>query len=277
VPAAPQPGTGGDATDSRLPRRVVAGYWQSWGGPSLKLRDVPPAFNLVLAAFAVGDPTGKVNFSQTVQSKSSFVKDVEALHKADRPVLLSIGGWDDGGLKITTDRQRRELVNSVAKIIDTYHFAGIDWDLEHGIDPVQVAQATRDLKSRYGGDFIVTMAPLLDPPKEIEQLELAARIADVVDLASPQFYNYGTVDPNWIVDRTLAWGRTVGQDKVGMGFMTVDTPTDNGEQSPSHVCQIWRQLTSRNPAARGVSTWSINLDKSSGYDFARKCAPSVVR
>jgi chitinase len=241
------------------------------------LRDVPPVYNLVFASFAVGDATGKVNFSQTVQSKSSFIKDVETLNKADRPVLLSVGGWDDGGLQITTDGQRRTFVNSASKIIDTYHFAGIDWDLEHGIDPVQLAQATRDLKNRYGRDFIVTMTPLLDPAKEVEQLELAARIADVIDLASPQFYNYGTVDPNWIVDRTLAWGRIVGQDNVGMGFMTVDTESDSGEQSPAQVCQIWRQLLGRNSKARGVSTWSINLDKSSGYKFARECAPSVVR
>ena len=141
----PAPGAKPPTTASLA--RVVAGYWQSWGGPSLKLRDVPPAYNLVFAAFAVGDATGKINFSQTVQSKSSFIKDVEALNKADRPVLLSVGGWDDGGLKITTDGQRRAFVNSASKIIDTYHFAGIDWDLEHGIDPVQVAQATRDLKS----------------------------------------------------------------------------------------------------------------------------------
>ena len=212
-----------------------------------------------------------------MQSKSSFIADVEALNKADRPVILSVGGWDDGGLKITTDGERRAFVNSASKIIDTYHFRGIDWDLEHGIDPVQVAQATRDLKSRYGRDFIVTMAPLLEPEREIQQLELAARIADVLDLASPQFYNYGTVDPTWIVDRTLAWGRVVGQDKVAMGFMTVDTPTDTGELSPSGVCRIWRQLVAQAPTAPGVSTWSINLDKGSGYDFARKCASSIVR
>ena len=187
VPAAPQPDSGGRAAETRLPPRVVAGYWQSWGGPSLKLRDVPRAYNLVFAAFAIGDPTGKITFSQTVQSKASFVEDVDALNKAQRPVLLSIGGWDDGGLKITTDGQRRELVESASKIIDSYHFRGIDWDPEHGIDPIQVAQATRDLKSRYSRDFIVTMAPLLEPEKEIEQLELAARIADVIDLASPQF------------------------------------------------------------------------------------------
>ncbi len=277
VPAAPRPDSGGEAAEDRLPPRVVAGYWQSWGGPSLKLRNVPPAYNLVLAAFAIGDTTGKITFSQTVQSKASFIEDVDALNKARRPVLLSIGGWDDGGLTITTDGQRRELVNSASKIIDTYHFRGIDWDLEHGIDPIQVAQATRDLKSRYGRDFIVTMAPLLDPEQEIDQLELAARIADVLDLASPQFYNYGTVDPTWIVDRTLAWGRVVGQDKVAMGFMTVDTPSDTGEQSPDNVCRIWRLLHAQARDAPGVSTWSINLDKSSGYDFARGCALSVAR
>jgi chitinase len=277
VPAAPQSTSGGEVSEGRLPQRVVAGYWQTWGEPSVRLRDVPAAYNVVLAAFAVGDSTGKVSFSQTVQSKSSFIKDVAALNKADRPVLLSVGGWDDGGLKITTDRQRREFVNSVSKIIDTYHFRGIDWDLEHSIDPIQVAQATRDLKGRYGRDFIVTMAPLLEPAKEIEQLELAARIADVVDLASPQFYNYGTVDPTWIVDRTLAWGRVIGQEKVAMGFMTVDTPTDTGEQSPDNVCQIWRLLQAQARNAPGISTWSINLDKSSGYDFARECAKSVAR
>jgi chitinase len=263
-------------TDRRLPRRVVAGYWQSWGDPSLRLRKVPPAYNVIIAAFAVGDTTGKVTFSQTVQSKSSFIDDVAELNKADRSVLLSVGGWDDGGLQITSDAQRRAFVNSVSKIIDTYHFRGIDWDLEHGIDPVQIAQATRDLKSRYGRDFIVTMAPLLEPQRELQQLELAARISDVLDLASPQFYNYGTVDPLWIVDRTLAWGRVVGEDKVAMGFMTVDTSTDTGEQTPSEVCRIWRQLLAQAPSAPGVSTWSINLDKGSGYDFVRGCARSVI-
>lgn len=277
VPAAPPPNSSGKVAEARLPHRVVAGYWQSWGGPSLRLRNVPAVYNVVLAAFAIGDATGKVSFSQTVQSKSSFIKDVQALNEADRSVLLSVGGWDDGGLKITTDAQRREFTSSVSKIIDTYHFRGIDWDLEHGIDPVQVAQATRDLKSRYGQDFTVTMTPLLEPTREIEQLELAARIADVLDLASPQFYNYGTVDPAWILDQTLAWGRIVGQDKVAMGFMTVDTPTDTGEQSPDNVCRIWRQLRAQAPTAPGISTWSINLDKGSGYDFARQCAPSVVR
>jgi chitinase len=277
VPAGTQPNSGNEAGDSRLPPRIVAGYWQTWGGPSLRLRDVPPAYNVIFAAFAIGDPGGKVTFSQTVQSETSFIADVDALNRAQRPVLLSIGGWDDGGLKITTDGQRRAFVNSVSKIIDTYHFRGIDWDLEHGIDPVQVAQATRDLKSRYGRDFIVTISPLLEPEREVQQLELAARIADVLDLASPQFYNYGTVEPTQIVDRTLAWGRVVGEDKVAMGFMTVDTPTDNGEQTPDGVCRIWRQLVAQAPTAPGVSTWSINLDKRSGYDFARKCARSIVR
>jgi chitinase len=85
------------------------------------------------------------------------------------------------------------------------------------------------------------------------------------------------VEPTQIVDRTLAWGRVVGEDKVSMGYMTVDTPTDNGEQTPDGVCRIWRQLVAQAPAVPGVSTWSINLDKGSGYDFARECALSIIR
>jgi chitinase len=138
--------------------------------------------------------------------------------------------------------RKSDLTSSAGYLLGGYTTLRASRRLEHGIEPIQVAQATRDLKSRYGQDFVVTMAPLLEPAREIEQLELGARIADVVDLASPQFYNYGTVDPNWIVDRTLAWGRVVGHDKVSMGFMTVNTSTDTGEQTPREVCRIWRQL-----------------------------------
>ena len=274
VPASP-PTTSTGASDADLPPRVVAGYWQSWGDPSVRLRDVPAAYNLIFAAFAIGDASGKVTFSQSVQSKSSFIRDVDALNRSGRPVLLSVGGWDDGGLTVRTDTQRRALVRSLSKIIDSYHFQGIDWDLEHGIDPTQIAQATHDLTERYGSDFVITMAPLLDKEREGEQLELAVRITDVLDLASPQFYNHGDVDSSWIVSRTLGWGQVVGQHKVAMGFMTVNTPTDTGEQSPRDVCMIWEQLRAQAPAARGLSTWSINLDKRSGYDFARSCARGV--
>lgn len=263
------------ATKEALPTRVVAGYWQGWGKPAIRLADVPANYNVIIASFAVGDASGKVTFSQSVQSKSSFVSDVDRLQQAGRKVLLSVGGANDGGLKITTDKERKAFLKSVTKIIDANHFHGIDWDFEHGLSPVQIAKATRALKSQYGSQFAVAMAPTLTKSFEDQQLDLAARIKDDLDMVAPQFYNGGSTDPTWIINRALEWAEVVGQEKVAMGFMTTKTPLDTGIQTPDAVCRIWDGLREQAPRARGLMTWSINLDKTTGYDFAKNCAATV--
>ena len=260
---------------SVLPRRVVAGYWQAWGHPSVRLRDVPRDYDLVMVSFATGDSDGTLRFSQSVQSPASFAADMRALRATDRRVLLSVGGWRDGGLEIRSAAQLRVFLRSVSAIIDAHHFQGLDWDLEHGIDPARVAEATRWLKARYGPDFLITMAPVLDPDLEREQQGLAVRIRGVLDMVSLQFYNTGHGDTAWIVDRALLWARAVGEDKVAMAFMTVPTRGDTGELSPAVACGLWRDLVRRAPRARGVVSWSVNLDSRSGYAFARTCGKVV--
>lgn len=260
---------------SVLPRRVVAGYWQAWGHPSVRLRDVPRDYDLVMVSFATGDSDGTLRFSQSVQSPASFAADMRALRATDRRVLLSVGGWRDGGLEIRSAAQLRVFLRSVSAIIDAHHFQGLDWDLEHGIDPARVAEATRWLKARYGPDFLITMAPVLDPGPEREQLDLALRIRGALDMVSLQFYNTGHGDTAWIVDRALLWARAVGEDKVAMAFMTVPTRGDTGELSPAVACGLWRDLVRRAPRARGVVSWSVNLDSRSGYAFARACGKVV--
>ena len=268
--------TGEAGAPTALPAKVLAGYWQGWGTPSVRLGDVPEEYNVIMVAFAVGDDTGHARFSQSVQSTASFVADVDKLRAAGRPVLLSVGGWDDGGLSITTTEQEKALGDSLIGMIDAYHFQGIDWDLEHGFEASRVADVTQRLKAHYGADFAVTMAPPLDKEHDPSQRDLAGRIKNVLDLVSPQYYNGGQSDPAWIVGHALDWGGVVGPDKVGMGFMTVKTASDHGEQTPAAVCSMWRDLSARVPQARGLMTWSINLDKTSGYRFARTCA-EVVR
>ena len=254
----------------------MAGYWQAWGHPSVRLRDVPRDYDLVMVSFATGDSDGTLRFSQSVQSPASFAADVQALRATGgRRVLLSVGGWRDGGLEIRSAAQLRVFLRSVSAIIDTHHFQGLDWDLEHGIDPARVAEATRWLKARYGPDFLITMAPVLDPGLEREQLDLAVRIRGLLDMVSLQFYNTGHGDTAWIVDRALLWARTVGEDKVAMAFMTVPTRGDTGELTPAVACGLWRDLVRRAPRARGVVSWSVNLDSRSGYEFARTCGKVV--
>ena len=282
--AAPAPRASATARDtvrsdtvrsSVLPTRVVGGYWQGWGHPSVRLRDVPRDYDLVMVSFATGDSDGTLRFSQSVQSPASFAADMRALRATGRRVLLSVGGWRDGGLEIRSAAQLRVFLRSVSPIIDAHHFQGLDWDLEHGIDPARVAEATHWLKARYGPDFLITMAPVLDPDLEREQRDLAVRIRGVLDMVSLQFYNTGHGDTAWIVDRALLWARAVGEDKVAMAFMTVPTRGDTGELSPAVACGLWRDLAMRAPKARGVVSWSVNLDSRSGYAFARTCGKVV--
>ena len=190
--------------------------------------------------------------------------------------MLAVGGWNDGGLQIRTEAQLEKFVSTVTPIIDRYHFSGVDWDLEHGLSPATIAEATARLKERYGPKFTVTMAPMLGGPYEREQLDLAQRLRGSLDMANPQYYNGGRSEPQWIVDHSLQWARVVGQGNVGMGFLTEKIPGETGQQSPAAVCRVWQDLLRRAPTARGVMVWSINLDKKAGYPFVRTCARSVL-
>jgi chitinase len=240
------------------------------------MRDVPQDYNLIMAAFAVGDGTGAVRFTQSVQSEASLIADVKDLHDAGRRVVLSVGGWNDGGLQIRTDAQLAQFVGTVTPIIERYHFSGVDWDLEHGISPTTIAEATARLKDRFGPEFSVTMAPILGAPYEREQLDLARRLRGSLDMVNPQYYNGGQSEPDWIIDHTLQWARVVGQGNMGMGFLTEKIAGETGQQSPTAVCRMWQDLLLKAPMARGVMVWSINLDKKAGYPFAQTCAPSVL-
>jgi chitinase len=269
-----EPGRASRPHASSLPPRVVSGYWQAWGDPDIALRNVPAAYNLIYAAFAVADGpgTGRVRFDQHVQSGSSFTADVDALQRAGRRVVLSVGGADDGGLRIRTPAQTTAFLQSVTGIVDRYHFTGIDWDLEHGIDRAAIATLSRELKQRYGPRFLITLAPMQNQP---DYEALAVDIGDVLDLVNPQFYNSGQLSRADIVDQVRRWADLVGSDRVGMGFLTVPVEGDTGVVQPAEVVATWREVVALFPDARGVMTWSVNLDATSGFLFADTCGPVV--
>src|SRR4051812_9268164 len=115
-----------------LPAKISGGYWQSWGRPSVQLKDVPPALNVVLIAFAHGDGAGGGRLEldlPTFQSVSSFTSDIAELHSRGRSVVLSVGGSNDMDVHLTTSAQVTEMVSSLDGLIATYGFDGIDWDL----------------------------------------------------------------------------------------------------------------------------------------------------
>ncbi|MEU4577185.1 chitinase [Nonomuraea sp. ATR24] len=175
---------GGDGGD--LPERVMVGYLHASfanGSGYIRMSDVPAEWDIINLAF--GEPTsvtsGDIRFSQcpvaecpNVESEADFIAAIDAKQAQGKKVLISIGG-QNGQVQLTTTAARDKFVQSVSAIIDRYGLDGLDIDFEgHSLylnqgdtslaNPttpviVNLIQALKTLKSRYGSDFVLTMAP----------------------------------------------------------------------------------------------------------------------
>ncbi|MEU5653510.1 glycosyl hydrolase family 18 protein [Streptomyces pseudogriseolus] len=179
------PDSGGG--DSGLPAHALVGYLHASfvnGSGYTRLADVPDSWDVIDLAF--GEPTsvtsGDIRFDRCpdrgecpgVESDAEFKAAIKAKQAAGKKVLISIGG-QNGQVQLTTAAARDMFVSSVSKIIDEYGLDGLDIDFEgHSLsldaddtdfkNPktpviVNLISALRTLKTKYGDDFVLTMAP----------------------------------------------------------------------------------------------------------------------
>jgi chitinase len=165
-----------------LPKHALIGYWHNFdnGSGFIPLRNISTKWDLVIVAF--GEPSngptngtiGFVPYPSYYTSASMFASDVAYLRSIGKKVLISIGGAN-GLVQLTSTSARDNFVNSVGNIISTYGFDGLDIDFENqslvlnagDTDPtapttpsiVNTISAIRSIQSRFGSNFILTMAP----------------------------------------------------------------------------------------------------------------------
>jgi chitinase len=169
-----------------VPRHALIGYLHASfanGSGYTRMADVPDAWDIIDLAF--GEPTsptsGDIRFQlcpvaecPDVESEADFIAAIQAKQAQGKKVLLSIGG-QNGQVQLTTTAARDAFVSSVSAIIDKYGLDGLDVDFEgHSLyldagdtdftNPttpvvVNLIDALRSLKSRYGDGFVLTMAP----------------------------------------------------------------------------------------------------------------------
>ncbi len=297
------------AAASSAPAHLVTGYWQNFvnGATVLKLRDVPPGYNLVAVAFASATATpGGVAFQLDAADlgyggDAEFISDIAVLHAQGRKVVLSVGGAD-GTITVSDSAAAGVFASSVLGLMNQYGFDGVDIDLEHGITPAALSLGLRAIATARPG-VLITMAPGTYDMSvtTTDYFQLALSIKDILTVVNVQYYDSGTTagcDGNIYaegnVDFLTALACTelengLRPDQVGIG--TPATPAAGSGYVPSAVvlaalaclqtgnaCGIFHPPTLW-PGIRGAMTWSVNWDATNGYQWvdpiAAVLAPST--
>ena len=192
----PTPTPKGTATPTGTPisgtgnGRLLAGYWHDFdnGTGFIQLRNVPPAYDIIVVAFATPvNTTSDITFTvfagdtnssgQTVpgETPAQFTSDLQYLHTQGKKVILSIGGGASPTIALNNSSDVSTFVNNVSGIVQQYGFDGIDIDFEnHNVfqnsgdtdihNPttpvlVNLIAALNQLAAKFGSSFIITIAP----------------------------------------------------------------------------------------------------------------------
>lgn len=173
-------------TTTGLPKHALVGYLHASfanGSGYMHLADVPAQWDIIDLAF--GEPTsptsGVIQFNRcsvsecpNVESDADFKAAIAAKQAQGKKVLLSIGGAN-GQVSLTTTAARDAFVSSVEGILDKWGLNGLDVDFENqslSLNPgdsnpanpttpviVNLISALHTLKTHYGANFVLTMAP----------------------------------------------------------------------------------------------------------------------
>ena len=273
--------TTGTASSSGLPAKFTGGYAETWY--SQRIQDLPAAYNLIFSAFAKIDSAGTATYWPGSQSQADFIAGIAAKKAAGTPVILSIAGQGGAQAPLNPGSQVENFMTSIQSIINTYGFSGIDWDLENDIPsgPISVAglvDISKRLKSIYGPNFLITMAPYNQT--DATYLQIATQIRDILSFVGYQDYNMGGIPTTTSVRSTMErWMKTAGlrPDQWSIGFLHVDDWL--GLVTPfSNMVAIYNDINAVYPTVRGVWTWGIyEKDKPLGYPFVNTLAPVVGR
>lgn len=114
---------------------VLIGYWHNWNAspPYIQLDQIDPRYNVICIAFAMPTSPSDMNMTFTPDgvSVATFKAQVLALQSQGKKVLLSVGGAT-ASIALDNIANRDAFINTMTSLIDTYHFDGIDIDIENG-------------------------------------------------------------------------------------------------------------------------------------------------
>ncbi|WP_112133611.1 glycosyl hydrolase family 18 protein [Glycomyces dulcitolivorans] len=280
--------------------RLLTGYWHNFdnGSGVMELSAVPAAYDIIAVAFAESTTTpGQIDFAldssltNAGYTEAEFKADIDAIQAAGREVVISVGG-ERGNVTINSAATSAAFANSVVALMNEYGFDGVDIDLEHGIDAGAIETALRQVSSAKPG-FTYTMAPQTIDFQSTSggYYQLAVNTKDILTIVNMQYYNSGTMlgcngqvyaqgDIDFLTAQAcIQLQAGLAPSQVGLGLPAVQSAAGSGYVNPTMVNDALTCLETRTrcgdfvpsqayPGMGGAMTWSINWDKTNGYNFA---------
>ncbi len=114
---------------------ALVGYWQNWQdsqSPYIHLTQVDTTYNVIEVSFAIpaGGTTYNMTFTPDAVSQATLISQIDSMKAKGKKVVISIGGAT-AQVILNDASQMNTFVSSMTSIINTYHFDGIDIDLEN--------------------------------------------------------------------------------------------------------------------------------------------------
>ena len=283
-----------EPVNHNLPTHILTGYWQNFnnGAQVLRVSEVPAAYNIICISFADATSTpGAIEFNLDTAlgfSDAQFKADIKTAQARGQKVIISVGG-EKGTITVNNADSASNFANSLNVLFAEYGFDGVDIDLENGLNAVYMEQALRAIPP----GSIIAMAPQTIDMQSInnEYFKLALAIKDILTVCNMQYYNSGTMagydggiyalgDVDFLTAlAAIQLENGLRPDQVGLGLPATVQGAGSGYVNPSMIIDALDCLISGKvvgdfqpsrlyPTFRGVMTWSINWDASSGWAFS---------
>lgn len=244
--------------------------------------DVLDTVSMLVVAMAQsgGAGTGRVKWSPNRLAADEMTAQISAVVQRGQPVLIGVGGQNDGGITVTNEQQVDEFIASITSIVREFGFTGVDLDLEpSGSSWTQsaVVQVVRRLKADFGPDFIVGITAALYGEHTMRWLSLAAELGDSYDFFAHMLYDYVEATDDRLVTDAVKKVRIANEGgipaaKQVLGFMC-NTPTYS---SPVELTgEAWAAALTEFPDLLGAFIWESAIESSVDYRWTRTVGATV--
>lgn len=267
-----------------MPDRVVSMWMYDWRHPTIGALpdDVLDTLSMLVVAMAQSGKSGsgQLRFAPSLISTQELATQINDVVRRGRPVLIGIGGQNDGGITVTNQVEVDEFCDSIREIVQEFGFTGIDLDLEpSGSTWTQdaLAAVVRQLKSEFGPDFIVGITAALYGAETGRWLALAGELGDSYDFFAHMLYDYveatdARLEQDAIRKVGIAADGGVPTAKQVLGFMcntsTYSSPVDL-------TGSTWAKTLARFPDLLGAFIWESSIEESVDYEWTRSVGATV--